>query len=105
MKQFKDFKKKYGPWALIAGGSEGIGGAYADLAASNGLNVIILALDQESLDKKASELKDKFGVEVVTLEIDLANPKLLEIVLEKTKGLEVGFLVLSLDQRDRCVRV
>ena len=95
MKQFKDFKKKYGPWALIAGGSEGIGGAYADLAASNGLNVIILALDQESLDKKASELKDKFGVEVVTLEIDLADPGLLEIVLEKTKGLEVGFLVYN----------
>ncbi len=88
MKQFKDFKRKYGPWALIAGGSEGIGGAYADLAASNGLNVIILALDQESLDKKASELKDKFGVEVVTIEINLADPGLLEIVLEKTKGLD-----------------
>ncbi len=95
MKQFKDFKRKYGPWALIAGGSEGIGGAYADLAASNGLNVIILALDQESLDKKASELKDKFGVEVVTIEINLADPGLLEIVLEKTKGLEVGFLVYN----------
>ncbi len=95
MKQFKDFKKKYGPWALIAGGSEGIGGAYADLAASNGVNVIILALDQGSLDRKASELKDRFGVDVVTIEIDLSNPKLLEIVLEKTKGLEVGFLVYN----------
>ena len=95
MKQFKDFKKKYGPWALIAGGSEGIGGAYADLAASHGLNVIILALDQESLDKKAAELKEKFVVEVITLEIDLADPKLLEIVLDKTRGLEVGFLVYN----------
>ena len=95
MKKFKDFYKKYGPWALIAGGSEGIGGAYADLAASNGLNVIIIALDKESLHRKASQIRNKFEVEVVTIQIDLADPDLLSIVLEKTKGLEVGFLVYN----------
>ena len=83
-KQFKDFKKKYGPWALIAGGSEGIGGAYADLAASNGVNIIIVARNQEKLDKKALELKSRFHVDVLTLSIDLANPRLLEIILEKS---------------------
>lgn len=95
MKQFKDFKEKYGPWALIAGGSEGIGGAYADLAASQGLNVVILALDDESLNKKAVELTEKFTVEVLTIQIDLASPNLLEIVIEKTKDLEIGFLVYN----------
>ncbi len=95
MRTFKDFSDKYGPWALIAGGSEGIGAAYAELAAHNGLNVIIIALDQESLDKKASELKERFGVKVVTIRIDLADPGLLDVVLEKTAGLEVGFLVYN----------
>ncbi len=95
MSEIDDFKVKYGPWALVAGGSEGIGGAYSDFLASQGLNVIILALDQQSLDIKSTELEEKYGVETLCIEIDLSNPKLLEIVKEKTKGLEVGFLVYN----------
>ena len=67
MKQTKSqgkFFKKYGPWALIAGGSEGIGGAWADHAASQGLSVVLLARNVEKLEKKRDEIVNTYGVEV-----------------------------------------
>jgi hypothetical protein len=32
----RDFKNKYGPWALVAGASEGLGGAFAEQLAQLG---------------------------------------------------------------------
>ena len=36
------FKEKYGPWALIAGGSQGIGEEFARQLASMGINLLII---------------------------------------------------------------
>ena len=36
-----DFAKRYGPWAVIAGGSEGIGSAFADRLANQGLKLLL----------------------------------------------------------------
>ena len=38
-----DFKSKYGPWAIVAGASEGLGAAYAEELAKRGLNLILIA--------------------------------------------------------------
>ena len=35
--------ENYGPWAVIAGGSEGIGAEFALLLATAGLNLVLLA--------------------------------------------------------------
>ena len=37
-----DFKSKYGPWALVAGASEGLGAAFAEILAGKGLNLILI---------------------------------------------------------------
>jgi NAD(P)-dependent dehydrogenase (short-subunit alcohol dehydrogenase family) len=34
---------KYGPWALIAGGSEGVGAEFARLLAQAGMNLVLVA--------------------------------------------------------------
>jgi short-subunit dehydrogenase len=44
------FTDKYGPWALIAGGAQGIGEAYSRYAAANGLNVAVLDLSAAALE-------------------------------------------------------
>ena len=48
-----NFARQYGPWALVSGASEGIGGAWADYAASQGLSVAIVARDPDKLEKNA----------------------------------------------------
>jgi short-subunit dehydrogenase len=37
------FRERYGPWALVAGASDGIGEAFARRGAERGVNVLLLA--------------------------------------------------------------
>ncbi|MFZ1176354.1 MAG: short-chain dehydrogenase, partial [Mycobacterium sp.] len=37
------FATKYGPWALVAGASDGLGAAFAAAIAERGVNVVLLA--------------------------------------------------------------
>ncbi len=70
----KDFTKKYGPWALVAGASEGLGEAFAVEAARRGLNVLIAARRLDKLQDLAASLEGRFGVEVKYRQADLADP-------------------------------
>jgi hypothetical protein len=66
------FVDRYGPWALVAGASEGVGAAYARAIAERGLNVALLARRREVLDEVASSIRSTSGVETRTLAIDLS---------------------------------
>jgi uncharacterized protein len=41
----------YGPWAVITGASSGIGRAFAERCASDGLNVVLSARSSERLEE------------------------------------------------------
>jgi short-subunit dehydrogenase len=77
----------------VAGGSEGLGAAFAGALAARGLNLLLLARREEPLARLAAELRARHGVEVRTAALDLARPGLGEAVGELTAGLEVGLLV------------
>ena len=51
------FRKKYGPWALVAGASQGIGESFAHEIAKKGINVILVARRKEILDKLVTEFE------------------------------------------------
>jgi short-subunit dehydrogenase len=89
------FARRYGPWALIAGGSDGGGLAISHEAAARGLNVLILARDEERLRRAAEEIGERHGVEVRTLAADLADPALADRVRDATQDLEIGLVVHS----------
>jgi uncharacterized protein len=91
----KNFAKQYGPWALIAGASEGIGGAWADYAASQRLSVAIVARDPEKLEKKRQELATRFGVEVLAISQDLGATDAAENIIATVGDREIGFLVYN----------
>ena len=57
-----DFTKRYGPWALVAGGAQGIGEAYSRYAAQQGLNVAVLDISQDALDEFEPSLEREYGV-------------------------------------------
>lgn len=86
---------QYGPWALIAGASDGIGEAFARQLAAAGFNLLLLARRAQVLGNLAADIKEQFGVEVQGVCIDLTSSDLLENLREVTNGLEVGLLIYN----------
>ena len=87
------FKEKYGPWALVTGGTSGIGEALTNQIAENGVNIILVARREKVLKEKAEVLTKKHGIEVKIIQADLSSPEEYEKVIEKTNGLEIGLFI------------
>jgi short-subunit dehydrogenase len=87
------FRAKYGPWAMIAGASEGTGEWYARELAAAGLNLVLMARRQQVLAALAADLRARHGVEVRTARIDLYDADAAQQVLAAAEGLEVGLYV------------
>lgn len=69
----KDFKTSYGPWALVAGASEGLGAAFAEALAQRGLNVVLLARRLDKLESLTKILKDKYAIDIKHYAVDLSD--------------------------------
>jgi uncharacterized protein len=87
------FATKYGPWALVAGASDGLGAAFAAGLAERGVNVVLLARRQAVLDQVAADINSRTSVETRTLAIDLAEPGAASAIAAATGDVEIGFLV------------
>jgi uncharacterized protein len=86
-------KERYGPWALLVGGSEGIGEHLARKLGVAGINIVLVARKPEPLAETSQKVREESGVEVRTLQLDIARPDLLERIREVTDDIEVGFMV------------
>jgi short-subunit dehydrogenase len=89
------FRARYGPWALVAGGSLGIGAAYARQAAARGLNLVNVAEVADPLVGYCRALAAEYGVEVRPLVVDLGRSGLLDALRPATQELEIGLLVYN----------
>jgi short-subunit dehydrogenase len=89
------FYKRYGPWALVAGGSKGIGAAFAEMLAERGLNLVLVARNKVELDDYARRLAQSRGVEVETLALDLADEDSLPPLIECVEQREIGLVVYN----------
>jgi short-subunit dehydrogenase len=85
------FHERYGPWALVAGASEGIGAAFATALARRGLDVVLVARRAEPLDALAGRLPGR----TIAVPADLATEEGLAAVEQATRGLEVGLVVAN----------
>ncbi len=90
-----DFKQKYGPWAVIAGGSDGIGAAFAEQLAAAGIHIALLARREEVLRECAAGLRARHGVHTHTVSVDLAAPDMGERIAAATAELELGLLIYN----------
>ena len=95
------FAERYGPWALITGGSEGVGGSWASAIAARGVNLVLVARRVNVLEAKATEVRQEHGVEVRTLSVDITSPDLLERLDEVTHDLDIGMLVHNVGSTER----
>ncbi len=89
------FRKRYGPAALVTGGSQGIGEAFARELARRGLDLVLLSNDGRELDRTARRIERDHGVAVLAVDVDLGRPDLLEVLGERIGDLEIGLLVCS----------
>ena len=85
---------KYGPWAVIAGGSEGVGAEFAYLLADSGINLVLLARKPEPLESTANQCRDR-GIQVRTLSIDLTQRTAADQVTAVTADVDVGLLIYN----------
>ncbi|MEG3143708.1 SDR family NAD(P)-dependent oxidoreductase [Sphingomonas sp. RT2P30] len=86
---------RYGPWAIIAGASEGTGQAFARQLAAAGLDCILIARREAPLIALADELRTQYGIECVTAAIDLARPDACDLVVAAAEGREIGLFVAN----------
>ncbi|MEZ5161066.1 MAG: SDR family NAD(P)-dependent oxidoreductase [Marmoricola sp.] len=84
----------YGPWAVIAGGSEGVGAEFALQLAQAGVNLVLIARKPGPLEETAQQARAK-GVEVRTLAVDLTSAQSISVITEATSDLEVGLLIYT----------
>lgn len=95
MENERTFLAQYGPWALIAGASTGIGAAYARQLAQRGLHLVLLARGRERLEALAQELHTRYAVRVRVIAVDLGAETLLAELLPQIDDLEIGLLVYN----------
>src|SRR5262245_38258330 len=87
------FANKYGPWAIVAGASEGVGRALARKVAAHGVHCILVARRAEPLAELAAQIRTESGVECVPASIDLAKPDAFDRILAAVGSREVGLYV------------
>ena len=87
--------KPYGPWAIIAGASEGIGVSFAHQLGRAGINLILVARQKNLLEEVAREVWGESPVQVRVLPLDLTRTDVLDRVREVADEVEIGLVVLN----------
>ena len=89
----RQLKQRYGQWALVTGGTSGIGAALASALAGEGLHLVLVARNAKTLQQHAEALTRKHGIEVRTVSADLSTEQGLAHLLEATADVPIGILV------------
>jgi short-subunit dehydrogenase len=84
---------RYGPWALVAGASEGIGAAFAHALAAKGLHLVVVARRAVPLEALARDITARHGVQVQAIPLDLADPAAITSLLDTIRDRDIGLLV------------
>lgn len=89
-----DLSKKFGSWAVVTGGSEGIGLAFAKELAKRNMNIILISRNTVKLDKAAEEIEEEFGVKTCCVAVDFSVGRgTYDLIWEQIKDKEIGILV------------
>ena len=91
----RDFRTRYGNWAVVAGASEGLGAAFATELAMRGMHLLLIARRAGVLQPVADGLRRKHGIEVRVLALDLAGVDLAEALSDATADLDLGVAIYN----------
>jgi uncharacterized protein len=85
------FAERYGPWAVVAGASEGVGASAARLLGERGVNVVLVSRRPDVLSEVAATVKTETRI----VALDLSLPDADRQLAETAADLEVGLLVYN----------
>lgn len=71
-------------WALVTGGSSGLGCEMAKRLAKDGYDLVIVARNEQRLDGVAASIREKYAVEVRTVSLDLSQEGAAEWLYHRT---------------------
>ena len=89
------FADRYGPRALILGGSEGIGASFANALAAAGLDLTLVARSAPPLQATASALRERHGVRVDIRQLDLTGPDVEAAAEALCGGQDIGLVIYN----------
>lgn len=90
------FSDKYGPWAVIAGASNGIGLGYAQQFAARGVGVVLVSRKADALEAAAAQVAARHpGARTRVCVADLAAADVADRIVAATEDLDVGALVYN----------
>jgi short-subunit dehydrogenase len=87
-------RERYGLWAVVLGGSEGIGASFARLVAREGVNVVLVARHEAPLAATADAVRAE-GVDARVLALDLTEPTAVADIARATDDVDVGLVVYN----------
>jgi len=87
------FAARYGPWAIVAGASEGVGRELARSLAAKGVHCVLVARRVQPLAELAEQIRAESGVECLPASIDLAAPDAFDGFVAAVGCREVGLYV------------
>lgn len=90
-----EFAARYGPWAVIAGASQGVGRALAQRVAAKGVNCVLIARREAPLAELADQIRNESGVECLPASVDLAAPDALDRLLSAVGNREIGLFIAN----------
>ncbi|XP_047631901.1 very-long-chain 3-oxoacyl-CoA reductase [Phacochoerus africanus] len=82
-----------GEWAVVTGGTDGIGKSYAEELAKRGMKIVLISRSQDKLDQVSSEISEKFKVETKTIAVDFTSEDIYDKIKASLAGLNIGVLV------------
>ncbi|WP_230280588.1 MULTISPECIES: SDR family oxidoreductase [unclassified Croceicoccus] len=87
------FLERYGPWAVIAGASEGTGECYARQLAAMGMNLVLVSRRQEALEGLGRDLAAEFGIGYRACAQDLTEDQAGSKIVEAASDLDIGLYI------------
>ncbi|MBB4825045.1 short-subunit dehydrogenase [Sporosarcina luteola] len=88
-----NFITKYGPWAVITGGTSGTGYQFALKLATQGFHLVLIARDEQALEETKERIESRYHVQVKTIATDLLTPDSISVIKKITQFIEVGLVI------------
>ncbi|KAA3675730.1 17beta-estradiol 17-dehydrogenase / very-long-chain 3-oxoacyl-CoA reductase [Paragonimus westermani] len=79
--------KRAGQWAIVTGGTDGIGKAFSEELASDGLNIMLISRNSEKLQAVAGELGATYNVSVRCVTTDFTQTDVYENIKKEIDSL------------------